>query len=109
MRRWFLLLGGPLIWAAHFLAIYAVTSIWYIAAGATDATARIVIVSLSAAALVATGFVTVVALRQPRHDSIDSFLRTVAAVGAILAAIAVTWQTLPALAPIEGTALEQPS
>jgi hypothetical protein len=103
MPRWRLLLGGPLIWAMHFGAIYAVTSVSHVATGATNLIARIVVISISAICVVACGWIVMISLRRPPSDGLEAFWRTIALTGAILAAIAVVWQTLPVFAPFEGT------
>jgi hypothetical protein len=105
MGRWLLLLGGPLIWAGHFLAIYAVASVAVQLNGTASFMARIVILGLSAAAIAACIFVFFAARRQRRGEPLADFFRTIAGAGAVLALIAIVWQTLPALAPIEGTGL----
>lgn len=102
--HWRLLLGGPLIWAAHFGLIYAAASIFHVVRGEPDAAARIVTLVITALCFGGSGFVLAAALRQPRAEPLDRFWRIVAATGAILAMIAIFWQTLPALIPIEGTA-----
>jgi len=109
MRRWLLLLAGPLIWAAHFMAIYAVTSISYVVAGATTAEARLVVVALSLAGLGGCAGVLLLGLREDNRDELAQFWRAVATAGLVVAAVAILWQTLPALAPIEGTAPTVPS
>jgi hypothetical protein len=105
MRRWLILLGGPLIWAAHFLAIYLTSSVSYVATGANSTAARIVIIGLSAVAVAAAAWLAVHAVRRPRNDIETSFWRTVTSAGAILALVAIIWQTLPVIASIEGTVL----
>lgn len=109
MPRWRLLLGGPLIWAAHFTAIYATSSVSHLAVGATNTTARIVTLAATLACLGASFWVLAAALRQRQADDLSLFWRAVAAAGAALAIIAIIWQTLPALAPIEGTPPSTPS
>lgn len=104
MPRWRLLLGGPLVWALHFGTIYAVASVSDVAIGFTGLTARIIVLIATATCLGACVWVLTIALRQPQGDALSAFWRTVAATGAILAAIAICWQTLPALAPLEETA-----
>jgi hypothetical protein len=100
MRRWLLLLGGPLIWAAHFLAVYAIASVSVVIAGETNFEARALIVSAGALAALAAMMLIVAAWRMPRDEPIDAFWRVVALAGATIGLVAVVWQTLPALAPI---------
>lgn len=104
MLRWRLLLGGPLIWAAHFGATYAVVSVSHQVTGATSQVARVVAVGVTLLCLGACAWVLASALRRSHSDPLDAFWRTIAAAGAILAAIAIVWQTLPTLAPLDGTA-----
>lgn len=109
MRPWFLLLGGPLVWAIHFAAIYAISSVSYVAAGATTGAARAAIAFASAVCLISATALLVVVVRRPPAGAFDAFWRTIAATGALLAIVAIIWQTLPAFAPIEGTAPRGPS
>lgn len=101
MRRWFLLLGAPSIWAAHFLAVYAAASVSALGDDAIRDAARIAISLLTIGALAACGFALALALRQSRSEG---FWRTVAIAGAVFAIVAILWQTLPALMPLDGTA-----
>lgn len=100
MRHWLFLLGGPLIWAVHFAAIYAIASISDVSAGETTAAARAAILISGAIAASATALLLVLALRSSRHDELGAFWRSVAALGALISFFAIVWQSLPALAPI---------
>ncbi len=100
MRRWLLFLGGPLIWAAHFGFIYAVSSISVQAIGETGSLARVLIVASGLAGFAAALLVLAAALRMHVDEPLDRFWRVVSGAGAVLGAIAVAWQSLPALAPI---------
>lgn len=100
MRRWLLLLGGPLIWATHFGLIYAITSISVQAIGETGLFARVLIVGSGVLGVSAALFVLWTALSLRREEPLDQFSRVVSGAGAVFAAIAVFWQTLPAFAPI---------
>lgn len=104
MRHWLLLLGGPLLWAAHFLAIYIATSASQVAIGATSGVTRIAIIALSIGAAGAALLLAMHASRRPHADPQDAFWRTVSLAGAVLAIVAIVWQTLPLFAPLEGTA-----
>ena len=104
MRHWLLLLGGPLIWTAHFLAIYIATSASHVAVGSTSGVTRIAIIALSVGAVAAALLLATHAWRRPHADAQNAFWRTISLAGALLAIIAIIWQTLPVLAPIEGTA-----
>lgn len=100
MTRWLILLGGPLIWAAHFNLIYAINSISIQAARESTATARGLIVGSGVLAVLGCLYVLRRARKLPKHDEFDHFWRLVAATGAVLGAISIVWQSLPALAPI---------
>ena len=100
MGRWLLLLGGPLIWAAHFMIIYAIASVSEQIAGGAGVLARALILVAGGAGVAAALFVLAAARRFDAEDPLQRFWRMVSAAGAILAIIAMLWQTLPALAPI---------
>jgi hypothetical protein len=99
MKRWILLLAGPLIWAGHFLVAYVISSVSVLVTGETTLLARAGIV---AAGLGAAGLAVVagrLALSLQGGD-ISTFWRTVSAFGAVMGGIAALWQSAPALAPI---------
>jgi hypothetical protein len=107
MTRWLLLLGGPLIWAAHFAAIYLLTSAAYIGERSPDLWTRVVVISLSVLASAGAGLLAFHAAHSKGADL--SFWRPIAVAGSVLAIIAIFWQTLPVIALGEGTALSGPS
>lgn len=100
MSRWLILLGGPLIWAGHFNLIYAINSISIQSAGESTLLARGLIAASGAVGVLGCLYVLARARRLPRQEEFDRFSRLVAAAGALLGAIAIVWQSLPALAPI---------
>lgn len=90
-RAWRNLLGALGIWAAHFLALYSIASIWPDTRLAHLLTAVATLVALGALALFA---------RLNRKDRSRSGLAWAGHVGNLalmLATIAVVWQALPAL------------
>lgn len=97
MRRWLFLLGGLLIWAAHFTFIYIVASISDLQAGEATPIARVVIGASGAAAAVAALLLLRAAIRARAGEPLETFWRSVSALGAVIALIAILWQTLPAL------------
>lgn len=97
MKRWLFLLGGPLIWAAHFLAIYATASISVQLAGGATVPARLVIALAGLLAAIAAALLAHAAWRRTSQTPFDAFERAVALAGAAIALIAIVWQTLPAL------------
>jgi hypothetical protein len=96
VRAWLFFLTGPLIWAAHFFAIYAIASAAHVAIGEVPLLARVIIAGLSIAALLVVLFVLWRA-RRASAEGFDRFWNDIAACGALLAIFAVIWQTLPVL------------
>ncbi len=92
MRSWTILLGGLLVWAAHFFALYGIGEF----AGAS-AVSRAVVLLLSAFALLANGLLARHLLPLSRADDFACWNRQLALGGIALSALAVVWQTLPAL------------
>lgn len=97
MRPWLFLLAPLAIWAAHFLGVYGIASV-------ADVVAR----PDAPAALVATGAFTLLcaagailmlaaARRRRTGDETDRFVSSLAALGALVALVAILWQGLPAL------------
>ena len=92
MRGWTFLLGGLIVWAAHFFALYAIASIFL-----TTMLAR-------GLALLATALCLGAALLLFRHarrrfsaDGTELWMRAVALAGLGIATVAIVWQALPAL------------
>lgn len=100
MKRWLILLGGPLIWAAHFAAIYALASLSVVTDGEATQTARAAIIAVGVVLALAAGGLLWFASRLHGEEPLDQFWRLVSALGALIALVAIVWQTLPALAPI---------
>lgn len=92
MNTWLLLLGGLLAWAVHFFGVYAIAEIL----GATRP-ARIATLVLTSLCLAASGWIAWQGMRLTAEDDFARWLRSVAVLGAILSAIAVIWQALPAI------------
>jgi hypothetical protein len=101
--RWLLLTGGWIVWAAHFLAVYAAGSVFDLMGGAEQAASRL---TIGAVTLFAVGVNIWLILLVGRpggpgvSDEDDPGLRrlwrTVAGGGAALSIAAVLWQGLPA-------------
>ena len=95
MRAWAFLLGGLLVWAAHFFALYAVASILE-----TSTLARLLTGLATLAGLTADIWLLRSALGNLRDGATgptEQWANSVAALGAGLSAVAVLWQGLPAL------------
>lgn len=92
MRSWLLTLGGLLVWAAHFFAVYIAGSLF-----PGTRTARWLTIGLT---IIALGAILLLIYRiyrrgQPSNGS-AGWLDTLALLGAGLAGIAILYQTLPA-------------
>jgi len=96
MRPWLLLLAGPLVWAAHFLALYAIASVAAIQSHAHlwQRQGAILFVTLAALAILSVALVLV---HRRSVDDLSRFRRAISLTGITLAAISIVWQSLPAL------------
>jgi len=102
MRFWLLMLGGLLIWAAHFLGLYLLSSASDVArddAGAWNGAGLVfsVICLLVIAGLIWRG---VFSLRMKPTDATSAFGLRLAVAGGLLGGIGVVFQTLVLLAPV---------
>ena len=101
MWPWLYLLGGPLIWAAHFAGAYAIASLADVTsrADAPWALATVGCLTLVCAGLDVALFAWT--LRRPAPVPTDAalagFWRSTAGLGALVSLIAVLWQGLPIL------------
>lgn len=94
MRAWTLLLGGLVVWTAHFLALYGIASIF---PGTTIANWLVLPLTLVAvAALIFLLRRSVVQMAS--RDSLDRWMGRLATLGAAISLLAVVWQAIPALA-----------
>lgn len=92
MRTWLLLLGGLIVWAVQFFALYIVASIFGSAPIARISTALITLACLAADAAI-----LVAALRARLDNGFGQWVRSLAVTGAAFSIVAVLWQGLPAL------------
>lgn len=92
MRTWLILLGGMMVWFAHFLLLYVIGSVL----GASD-TGRTLVGLFTAFALAGNTVVLVASLRLRREADLPSATAgSLGAMGAALSIVAVIWQALPA-------------
>lgn len=94
MRKWALLLGGLLIWTAHFFLLYGFASVFPGTDLAKVLSLIATVPALAANALLIWGAAAGTLVRQ---DELDRWVLDIAAVGAGLSFVAVLWQALPAL------------
>jgi len=92
MTSWLILLGGLLLWALHFFGLYAIGEF-----GNDDRTARIAVLSLTLVVLLADAALLARMLRRPGAAGFSGWRDRFGIGGAILAALAICWQALPAL------------
>lgn len=102
MIRWLYILAGPLIWLLHFAAVYLAASVADVAGRADQPVALWTVAALTAAGLAANGGLLVWSGRRPRFLSamdaeLAGFWQAAGAGGALLSAVAILWQGLPAL------------
>jgi hypothetical protein len=99
MARWSFMLSGFLLWALHFAGLYAIASVEAETAHADMEFWRTVALAFSIACLsssIGVALWTYLHLARARSDGF-AFHRQLAALGGVVAAIAITWQTLPLL------------
>ena len=87
MRTWVTLLGGLIVWALHFFALYAVGSIFL-----TTDLARGLTIVLTVACLGILGLVGLRTWRGRHSDAAGRWARVVALWGVLISAIAILWQ-----------------
>jgi hypothetical protein len=93
MRAWALLLGGLIIWAAHFFILYAIASIFL-----TTTLARLLAGAVTLICLVAVALLLARALRwRADADPFEHWMHVLAALVAAISLVAVLWQGLPVL------------
>ena len=96
MNRLFVLIGGLVIWAAHFIGLYLISSaadVWFSA----DAPAsRLIALGFSVACLSAASSLAVCLWRRRRGFlGYEAWEGRVGLAGAMVAAIGIVWQTAP--------------
>lgn len=94
MRAWLLLLGGLIVWAIQFFALYILASVFGSSPAARIGTALVTLPCLAATAWL---LIRATRARQAATDRLDRWIASVAAAGAALAIVSVLWQALPAL------------
>jgi hypothetical protein len=99
MRRWIFTLGGLLIWAIHFLGVYAIASLadtvsradataWRMGARVFSGLCLLAVVLHLLAAVGRLGFAG-------DRGEAGRFMTEIAALGSGLALLAIAWQALP--------------
>ena len=101
MARWAFTLGGLIVWAIHFLGLYAIASVADTISQADGTGWRMAGLAFSGACALAAIAFLVAAVRRlmPGGESTPAgrFMSELAALGAGLALLAILWQALPTL------------
>ena len=99
MRAWAWMLGGLILWAAHFLGVYAIASVADVVATADDPAWRMAGLGFSAICVLAGVALGLIALRCLRRaeGEVSGFRRELAVLGFGVAVVAMIWQALPTL------------
>lgn len=94
MRPWTRLLSGLLLWAAHFFAVYGISSIW---PGST--LARLLVAAVTAVLLAAAWWLLVRTIRRlaTTSDATDRWLQGLEVAGLTMSSLAIVFQGLPAV------------
>ena len=95
MRRWLAMTAGLLIWAVHFLGLYLLASVADVWSCIDAAAGRWAGLGFSLLCLAAIAVVAALMIRRPAPEGTDGWERRVALTGALVAAVAVAWQTAP--------------
>lgn len=97
MRAWGWMTGGLIVWAVHFIGVYALSSLADVVASADDPAWRAAGLAFSGVCVLAAALLLAFALKRLRRtDSEDGrFPDQLAAFGAGLAVVAIVWQALP--------------
>lgn len=94
MRFWRNLLGGLILWTAHFFAIYIIASLW-----PGTLFARVLVLMATILALAVAGWRSMLVLRNMRAvpDDFTRWSRGLALLGYALAGTAILYQGVPSL------------
>lgn len=99
MKRWAFMLGGLIVWSAHFLGVYVIASIADVVADDAHPLSRAAVGAFTALCFLAAGALTLAAARRWRRGDAGEmgFEHAIAATGGAVAAVSILWQGLPAV------------
>jgi hypothetical protein len=92
------MLGGMMVWAAHFGGVYAIASVFDVVSEADAPASRWISVAWTGVCLLADVCLLLTIRRLGRRspgDEIDGWVRSVGMLGASFSLVAVLWQGLP--------------
>ena len=99
MRAWLFMLAGLIVWAVHFMGVYAIASVADVV-GQADAPPALWLISvLTLICATADALILAAAMRQGRRatDDLERLICSLARLAAAISIVAVLWQGLPAL------------
>lgn len=94
MKTWLWMTGGLILWAAHFLGVYLISSAADVASTADDVRWRMAVLAFSLVFILAAASLLWAALGRLQTES-GRFANQLAALAAAISLIAIIWQTLP--------------
>lgn len=98
MRPWAVMLGGLLVWTAHFMVIWTGSSVFLTSPAARLVTGSATLVALPAIAMLArAGWRRQQAQATGGQNRFGGWSAQLALLSALAGAIAIVWQALPAL------------
>lgn len=98
MNTWLSLLGGLVLWAAHFLAAYAIASLADLSPPEHQTPLNWLLAGVTLACVLAAIALAVRAWRASRRPGLGGvFVHRLSALASTLAAIAIVWQSAPFL------------
>lgn len=96
MRTWVWMLSGLIVWSAHFLGVYLISSVADVVATADDPVWRLGGLAFSGVCLLSAAAVLWFGVRRLRlGGERGRFADQLAALGACIAMLAIFWQSLP--------------
>lgn len=99
MGRWAWMLGGLIVWAVHFMGVYAIASLADVVSRADDFAWRMTGLAFSGVCLLAALAIVVVAGLRSREapEAPVRFGDQLALLGGGLAVVTILWQAMPTL------------
>ena len=97
MKAWAWMTGGLIVWAVHFLGVYALSSLADVVASADDPAWRAAALVFSGVCVLASVVLLAITAQRLRRGDGEGprFPDQLAALGAGLAIVAIVWQALP--------------
>lgn len=99
MRAWAFMVGGLVIWSAHFVSVYGMASLAAVGGHPNAPMARLAVGGVTLACAAADCFLILAARRRARRslEALDRFVASLGGLAAGVSLISVLWQGLPGL------------